>query len=153
MRSDPPSHRIAVAGLLLLAACSTTKVPGTPMRQTLCRAVPTVEECRAAAESVDDTCLRECIQLQCSGVLVKCSDYIQQKCRDDGKKRRGDIGGFVFRGAQTCRQPKEEIYWCELPMSDKCRAQTMVHELAHSCGWNHGDGHGVPGDSGELRCR
>jgi hypothetical protein len=40
-----------------------------------------------------------------------------------------------------------------LDLSRRCRAQAMVHELAHSCGWHHGDGQGVPGDEGTLPCK
>ena len=34
-----------------------------------------------------------------------------------------------------------------------CRMEAMVHELAHSCGWEHDQGGGVPGAKGELPCR
>jgi hypothetical protein len=44
------------------------------------------------------------------------------------------------------------VRWCEEKATPDCRAKAMVHELAHSCGWSHGQGLGVPGDDGFLRC-
>ncbi len=31
-----------------------------------------------------------------------------------------------------------------------CQAKMMVHELAHACGWRHGDGQGVPAHDGSV---
>jgi hypothetical protein len=120
---------------------------------TDCREVPTAEECRAAAENITNKCLRECVQMQCSGVKVNCSEYIRKKCEDDSRALGADVGGFVYGGPQTCQQPKKELYWCELPLSRECRAQAMVHELAHTCGWHHKEGQGVPADNGKLLCQ
>lgn len=29
-------------------------------------------------------------------------------------------------------------------------ARVIIHEAAHSCGWNHGDGGDIPGDDGVM---
>jgi hypothetical protein len=118
-----------------------------------CRELPTVEECQEVARNIDNDCLRECVLAQCAGAKINCNEFTHRKCMRDSRGRRGMIGGYVYPGEQTCQRPEEEIYWCELPRSRRCRAEIMVHELAHSCGWHHGDGQGVPANNGDLKCR
>lgn len=159
IKGSPPTNRrgswrsiLSCIGLTTMMACAATQqVASTPM-STTCSNAPSVEECHAAAAEIEDKCLRECVLLQCSGAKVTCSDYIEQKCLASSRSGKG-VGGYVFRSTQTCEIPKSEIYWCDLPLSRKCRAQAMVHELAHSCGWRHGDGKSVPANNGELRCK
>jgi hypothetical protein len=40
----------------------------------------------------------------------------------------------------------------DLPTVEECRGAATVIELAHSCGWMHGDGMNVPADTGTLKC-
>ncbi|ATB33589.1 hypothetical protein [Melittangium boletus] len=120
-----------------------------------CRELPTVEECKAAAQVISYPCLRECVEKQCAGVKVNCaSEEIQSACRS--KSSEGLIAlGYVVRFSDkptSCMNPSREVNWCEQPSSRDCRAISMVHELAHACGWRHGQGLGVPGDDGELLC-
>lgn len=115
-----------------------------------CRELPTVEQCLAVARAIGPDCLRGCVMLQCKGVKVKCGEYAKKHC--ERKDHEGKVAGFVDRGPQDCKIPKEEMHWCERPMSSLCRAETMVHELAHSCGWHHNEGYGVPGNEGKLTC-
>jgi hypothetical protein len=100
-------------------------------------------------------CLRQCVQLQCTGVKINCgSAEIQKKCKD--KSGEGIVAlGYVVRFSDrptSCSSPSNEVNWCEVPSSRDCRAKAMVHELAHSCGWHHDQGLGVPGNDGELPC-
>lgn len=162
---DPPESRVQkkvsgiqgqlsavlLVGLVLGFACATPSQPGTAMHPS-CRELPTVEECRAAAAQITDECLRGCINLQCAGVQVNCGEYVRKECNK--KSMPGNIVlGYAQRGAATtCDNPAKNVFWCEEPASRGCRANAMVHELAHSCGWAHGEGLGVPGNDGALQC-
>jgi len=117
-----------------------------------CVDLPTVEECRGAATVIEDDCLRECVMAQCAGAKVNCGEDVSQRCRAKSQQRSKAVGGFVVMGEQTCRLPRNEINWCQRPMPRPCRAKAMAHELAHSCGWMHGDGMNVPADTGTLKC-
>jgi len=113
--------------------------------------MPSVEQCLSESWMITDDCLRKCVQSQCTGATVTCGDFFtRQKCGE--KRGDGRIGGFVFKGPQSCKIPSSEVQWCDLPIASSCRARAMVHELAHTCGWHDGDGHGVPGNSGADEC-
>jgi hypothetical protein len=145
-------------GLLLWSGCAHRGPPGTPMGSgSDCRELPTVEECRAVAGMITHACLRKCVELQCAGVKVNCrSEEIQRHCREQSSEAEGATAlGYVTRFSDvptSCDHPSREVNWCEQPTSHDCRAQAMVHELAHSCGWRHRQGFGVPGDDGRLLC-
>lgn len=138
-------------GLLLWCACAH---PGTPMHPS-CRELPTIEECRAAAQVITHPCLRQCIEKQCAGVKVNCnSEEIRKTCKDNSSESLSALG-YVVRFSDrptSCDNPSHEVNWCEQSSSRNCRSRAMVHELAHSCGWRHNQGHGVPGDDGRLLC-
>lgn len=121
---------------------------------TTCRHAPTVEECQAAATQITNECLRGCVLAQCAGIKVKCSEYIQKECEKNSEDGTLPPFGYVYRLSDTsCEKPVGEINWCELAEEDReCRAKAMVHELAHSCGWAHYDGFGVPSDDGLIQC-
>jgi len=141
-----PCRAKAVAFFLAPLTC----IPPTPMRSSTCTRLPSVEQCLGVSWSITDDCLRKCVQAQCKGATVKCGDaYTELKCIPKGN---GRVGGFVPPRGQTCSIPWDEVNWCDLPLSSHCRARAMVHELAHTCGWHHKDGHGVPGDHGEDSC-
>jgi hypothetical protein len=136
---------------LLWCACAH---PGTPMHPT-CRELPTVEECREVAQVITHPCLRQCVEKQCAGIKVNCnSEEIQKNCKDQSSEGVSALGYVVrFSNRPTsCENPSHELNWCEQPSSRDCRAKAMVHELAHSCGWRHNQGLGVPGDDGKLPC-
>ncbi len=139
-----------------MAACGAGRTgPGvteTPMKSD-CRGLPTIEECRTAAMVITDECLRGCVQMQCAGVKVNCSEYIQKECKKHSSEGISPFG-FVYRTSETsCEKPVGEVNWCELPEENReCRAKAMVHELAHSCGWAHNEGLGVPSNDGYIQC-
>jgi hypothetical protein len=143
---------VSWVGLSVLGCATTNPLSETPM-STSCLEVPSVEECRTAAAVIEDTCLRQCVDMQCSGIKVTCDVDSQQRCRELNEGKKSRVGGYVTRKNQTCQQPKDEVAWCQLPMPRPCRAKAMVHELAHSCGWHHDDGGNVPGGTGELQCK
>lgn len=51
---------------------------------------------------------------------------------------------------KACLVPLDELHWCEVQVPASCRPLMMVHELAHTCGWEHDAGMGVPGNGGKL---
>jgi hypothetical protein len=90
--------------------------------------------------------------MQCAGIQVNCGQLVKDEC-----KKRNSTGitslGYVYRPDDAgCNKPVSEVNWCEEPLSRDCRAKAMVHELAHACGWKHGQGLGVPADDGDLKC-
>lgn len=141
-----------MVGLVVGSGCAH---PGTAM-QGSCRELPSVEECQAAAGVMTDSCLRMCVEMQCAGVKVNCgSAEIQKRCREASDAEGITPLGYVVRFSDvpvSCDHPSKEVNWCEQPASRACRAKAMVHELAHSCGWRHRQGGGVPGDNGYLPC-
>ncbi len=116
-----------------------------------CSRLPTVEECKSAALRISDECLRSCVIAQCSGVTVRCGDR-KTVVGCSQPRENGQVGGFTTKGG-SCEIPRDELHWCELPLPASCRPLMMVHELAHSCGWKHDQGMGVPGNSGKAAWR
>jgi hypothetical protein len=144
---------ILLLGIISLFSCSTYNY--TPMRGSEdCRYVPSVEDCQAVADRIEDFCLKSCVIRMCRGdANITCDDVVQTECVERSAKHgKDDVGGFVRRGPQTCEMPTEELNWCQLPRTPPCQARIMVHELAHACGWHHLDGKGVPGNEGSVRC-
>ena len=133
--------------LILAMACAHGKVMSTS-----CQNTPTVEACVWEAQrDITDQCLRDCVIAGCQGVQIDCtSDEVRARC--EVKRSGGSIGGYAKHRGRTCEAPGNEVAWCELAVSEHCRAVMMVHELAHRCGWEHGDGHGVPGNGGNYQC-
>jgi len=135
---------LLLGGALLACATVMRSVGG-------CTTLPTVEECRIAALQITDQCLRWCVIAQCAGVTARCGDrYTRRVCSQS--RRDGSVGGFVLDGG-TCEIPRDEVHWCDLPVPASCRPLMMVHELAHTCGWSHDLGMGVPGNSGTAPWR
>lgn len=147
--------RIALTTLATLISSACASTAGTPMRAPAhCQYVPTIEDCWAVADRIEDFCLKSCVVQKCRGDLeLLCNHPVDLECVDRSKQSGGEVGGFVRRGPQTCEVPKDEVNWCQLPRSPFCQALMMVHELAHACGWHHFEGKGVPGDTGELQCQ
>lgn len=135
----------------LAMALAMTCAHGKVM-STTCRYTPTVETCVWEAErDITDKCLRDCIIAGCRGIRVDCaSDRALAQCAIP--KEDGQVGGAANPIGHDCTAPADELYWCELPVTERCRAQIAVHELAHTCGWRHGNGLGVPGDYRKFSC-
>lgn len=148
-RVDAPLHALTL--VMLFGCVSVYDQPGTPMgTDSGCKELPTVEQCQAVARTIGHECLRGCVMLRCTGVKLRCGEYAREFC--ERPIEEGKVGGYVLPGPQDCETPREEIHWCELPLPSFCRARVMVHELAHSCGWHHGGGYGVPGNDGKFEC-
>lgn len=104
------------------------------------------------AMEITNECLRGCVRMQCTGIKVNCDEYVKKECRNHSSEGISPFG-YVYRTSETtCGKPVGEVNWCELPGSRECRARAMVHELAHSCGWAHNQGMGVPSNDGFITC-
>lgn len=112
--------------------------------------IPSVQECHEAAESISEELLRICVQGQCGNIQVKCSERTRLQCQEDNR-----IHGFTMLaytpspnhyGTLNYFFPIGETHWCEEPVSHECLIKALIHELAHSCGWEHRGGRNVPGN-------
>lgn len=145
-----------VMGIGIWSVPSCTSYHYTPMRGSAdCRYVPSVEDCQAVADRIEDYCLKTCVLHLCRGNgRAVCDENAQVGCVELSKEHPGDqTNAWVFRGSQTCEMPIEEVNWCQVPHTPPCQALIMVHELAHACGWRHGEGKGVPADNGSVKCQ
>jgi hypothetical protein len=142
-------------GLLPWLGCATPtpRQPGTPMK-TSCPAsieLPTVEECVEAASEIRGELLGSCVRQQCRDITVTCSEWSRSICKVGSQANPGlSILGFTlvtYHGTHHAFYPVKETHWCEEPASPECIAKAIIHELAHSCGWDHGQGQNVPGNN------
>lgn len=137
-------------GLLVWIACAAPRPPGKPM-QTSCPPeidLPSVEECSEEALKIKwDEQLRSCVLSQCGVIKVTCSEQTRLKCKELDKLRGGMTLAFTVRGLETAwYNPVNETHWCEVSSSHECVVKAVIHELAHSCGWEHGRNPSVPGN-------
>ena len=142
-----------VLGFLVGSGCVTSVPQGTPMSST-CIELPTVEECRAGAEVITDERLWDCVDQQCRRISVRCGAEVRAECKRRSAQGNGAIMGYTFQvqGETFFFSPMKEVYWCEEDAGPECRVKAMVHELAHSCGWEHKEGKGVPANEGDAIC-
>lgn len=111
--------------------------------------LPTVEECIEEAYKIDDERLMSCMRRQCSAITVTCSEWSRQKCKELRKGPESTLLALTFtswKGTIHLYDPVEQTHWCEVPASRGCIIKAVIHELAHSCGWEHEQGHNVPGN-------
>jgi hypothetical protein len=139
-------------GLLAWLSCTAPRPPGEPM-QTSCPAeieLPTVGECREEAWKIrGDELPMSCVLSQCGAIKVTCSEWSRRKCKELDKIRGGMTLAFTISAMDTTWYNRvKETHWCEEPSSHACVVKAVIHELAHSCGWDHGGNPSVPGNEG-----
>jgi hypothetical protein len=143
-------------GILVGFACATPtpppRQPGTPMK-TSCPAsiaMPTVEECVEAASEITGELLGSCVRQQCRNITVTCGEWSRSQCKIENQTHPGTtllaFTWITFEGTLHSFYPVKETHWCEEPASYGCVVKAVIHELAHSCGWDHGQGQNVPGN-------
>jgi hypothetical protein len=112
--------------------------------------LPTVEECLEEATAITEELLMSCMRRQCQDITVTCGEWSRQKCKESKEDPDGALLALTFtswEGTLHRFYPVKELHWCEEPASRECITKAVLHELAHSCGWDHGQGHNVPGDN------
>jgi len=93
----------------------------------------------------------ECIMRQIDKAHIECSLNTAITCALSNTEA-SSTGAYTTLG--TCSNPVKDVHWCDLKgRSKSCQAKGIIHELAHTCGWDHHYGGGIPGDSGELTCQ
>ena len=91
---------------------------------------------------ITDLELRKCIKKRCDNAKVNCDNNCRPRLL--GYNRQWALFGFVVYRSSTANVCVNN------PKACNKYGRIAIHEWAHSCGWSHGDGKGVPGDSGYL---
>lgn len=94
--------------------------------------------------------LRTCVMKQINDVKVTCNENTTIECNKPDSDHKGQTLAYATVG--RCGGPSDRVFWCKRKLSADCAAEVLVHEAAHSCGWNHFDGAGVPGNDGTTSC-
>ena len=92
--------------------------------------------CDALSTVITDPKLRKCLKKRCKTAKIKC----QTSCEPDELGYNRSFLGIHSRTANICIN--------RFPAGSQAYGAVVIHEWAHSCGWNHGQGAGVPGDDG-----
>lgn len=92
---------------------------------------------------ITDPKLKKCIQKRCEMGRIKC----RGDCGPD-RIAEGNLplmGIFKYKTAIICANthPQRPGF-----LDRGSLGSSVIHEWAHNCGWNHGDGKGVPSDPG-----
>jgi RHS repeat-associated protein len=101
--------------------------------------------CKRAFAEIKDPKLRDCVMKRCEKGKVAC-DGPECGANRDWVGHNNRVGGA----------PEERIVLCASNQGNFTKDNrrivgcTAVHEWAHSCGWDHGYGLNIPGNSGEL---
>ena len=88
---------------------------------------------------ITDPKLRSCLQKRCKSGKIKCSDNCPQQ-------QKPQAGNAPYSGntATLCLDSVGTPSWS----TPQYFGGTIIHEWAHTCGWHHGQGEGVPHDPG-----
>jgi hypothetical protein len=100
------------------------------------------EEIEASCDKIDTTItdrkLAKCIKKRCKRPKVKCKD-----CCDPTECGHNNWWFGII--------PSRKIVICANTVT-KNFGTVAIHEWAHSCGWDEGEGKGVPGNDGRINC-
>ncbi|MBK7857431.1 MAG: hypothetical protein IPJ65_02165 [Archangiaceae bacterium] len=100
---------------------------------------------------ITDICLRDCVMRKMGAAKISCDSEAQTVCSENTTMFGGThSGGKCAVAAWYESSGPNKVLWCNRKISPACRAKAVVHELAHLCGWNEGDGKGVPFDNGVV---
>ena len=97
----------------------------------------------ANSNTITDLKLRRCIQKSCNQGTIKC-DCASKASSEGGFNSK--FPGITNRTAHQCTESWPN--YTDPSYAATWYGQTSIHEWAHGCGWNHGDGGGVPNDPG-----
>lgn len=92
--------------------------------------------CNILSATITDPALRGCISKRCKNAKIEC----ESNCRSNLLGYNNSFLGIA----------SSSIHICVGNCTNNLFGPVAIHEWAHSCGWDHGDGGGVPGDGGAL---
>lgn len=95
---------------------------------------------------------KQCVKDQIRDVKVTCNENTTIECKKPASEGRERAAYVTDLG--RCGAPTDRIFWCNRKMTADQAAKVLVHEAAHTCGWDHCQGKGVPDNgctSDELR--
>jgi hypothetical protein len=93
---------------------------------------------RSLESTITDDELRNCIRDRYENASINC-----EACADDAS-----MLGYDNQWRFLWWQGSSTIALCASHIRRVNIGEVAMHEWAHSCGWNHGDGKGVPGNDG-----
>ena len=105
------------------------------------------EACSTQLAKITDVPLRKCIGKSCAVGTVIC----RNNCQSDQLGGTTDVFGATILNAfgGAIRSSKLCVNnWDKLTSAGI--GNVAIHEWAHGCGWLHGQGGGVPGNSGSF---
>ncbi len=91
--------------------------------------------CDTLKTVITDRKLKQCINRRCKKAKIKCRD-----CAPDELGYETQFGPFRSSTANLCAK--------NFPAGSQAFGPVVIHEWAHSCGWDHNGGAGVPGNDG-----
>jgi RHS repeat-associated protein len=94
--------------------------------------------CKKLVENICDKNVKKCVQKSCEESKVSCGG---SSCTDKSLLGQSWQGNSLFKF--------QNITLCVDNFGKASFGETAIHEWAHGCGWNHGDGGGVPGNDGK----
>jgi hypothetical protein len=117
-------------------------IEGNCRNQTAAIQAAVTAACAALGTTITDQALRGCIQERCDGATIECED-----CKT--RNLLGYNNQISFFGLFTIWK-SSTVHICVNNVRHANKGDIVIHEWAHSCCWDHGDGQGVPGDNGTL---
>jgi hypothetical protein len=107
-----------------------------------------LEAINKAHDGITNPFLKKCVE---NHLLLDGSVIIEHgsRCEDDPTLlawNQWTLGWFGYK-----RSAEKVVHLCiDHIRSNAQLVSVLVHEFAHSCCWDHGDGQGVPGDDGTI---
>jgi RHS repeat-associated protein len=100
------------------------------------------DEACSNLNGITDPKLRSCLQKRCKNGNIKCSDNCPQPPLIP--KAQGGNAPYSGNTITLCLDPVGTPPWT----TPQFFGGSIIHEFAHTCGWHHGQGGGVPHDPG-----
>jgi hypothetical protein len=103
-------------------------------------------QCEALSLSITDVALLQCLQGKCDHGKIYCKGADDDP-RKNWRNRCNDFraGGYGWPGEEATLCPGNWTYG----VPPGYLGEVVIHEWAHNCGWRHGEGKGVPQNTGE----
>jgi RHS repeat-associated protein len=94
--------------------------------------------CDNLGSTITNPDLRKCIESRCKNAAINC-----KQCECEGKTGYYDMHHRLWHDYTINICMDTQGIW-------KYYGRAAIHEWAHSCGWQHGEDQGVPGDTGNI---